>query len=102
MMSYAKILDIEDTDVSRYRKVWDAVGSEPVEGLVVRAAGPTAHGIRIISIWASRADEERFFTERLRRAYDAVPEAGMSARSQDDLDVDDLVLGPAAEPARRS
>jgi hypothetical protein len=100
-MSYAKILDIEDTNVSRYRRVWDAVGSEPVEGLIVRAAGTTAHGIRIISVWASRADEERFATERLQAAYAAVPEAGRSARSQQDLDVEDLVLGPAPEPARQ-
>ena len=35
-------------------------------------------------------------------AYAAVPEAGRSARSQQDLDVEDLVLGPAAEPARQS
>jgi hypothetical protein len=99
-MSYLNILDVEDAEMSRYRKVWDAVGSEPVEGLVVRAAGPTARGIRIVSVWASRADQERFVTERLQPAYEAVPGAGRSARSQEGLDVEDLVLGPAAEPAR--
>jgi hypothetical protein len=34
-------------------------------------------------------------------AHAAVPEAGPSARSQQDLDVEDLVLGPAPEPARQ-
>lgn len=39
-------------------------GSPPV-GFRIRMAGPTAHGWRIVSLWDSEADFERFRNERL-------------------------------------
>jgi hypothetical protein len=39
-------------------------GSPPV-GFRIRMAGPTAHGWRIVSLWDSEADFERYRDERL-------------------------------------
>jgi hypothetical protein len=42
----------------------DLDGSPPV-GFRIRMAGPTAHGLRIMNLWDSEADFERFRNERL-------------------------------------
>ena len=45
-------------------KALDLDGSPPV-GFRIRMAGPTAHGWRIVSLWDSEGDFERFRNERL-------------------------------------
>jgi hypothetical protein len=45
-------------------KALDLDGSPPV-GFRIRMAGPTARGWRIVSLWDSEADYERFRNERL-------------------------------------
>jgi len=41
------------------------LGSSPAPGARIRMAGPTADGWRIVSLWDSQADFERFRDERL-------------------------------------
>jgi hypothetical protein len=41
------------------------LGSSPAAGARIRMAGPTADGWRIVSLWDSEADFERFRDERL-------------------------------------
>ena len=54
----------------------DAVlGDEPVAGLLARYTGLTDAGVAVTSLWASKADADRFFAERLRPAIDQVPGA---------------------------
>jgi hypothetical protein len=95
-MSYAQIINVAGEDMPHYMKLMDAVGSEPVEGLIVHAAGPTADGIQIITIWISRADQERFVTERLHPAFATLPAHGRPMVTE--LDVHNLVVGPGALP----
>jgi hypothetical protein len=45
-------------------KALDLDDSPPV-GFRIRMAGPTTHGWRIVSLWDSEADFERFRSERL-------------------------------------
>jgi hypothetical protein len=49
-------------------------GSPPV-GFRIRMAGPTAHGWRIVGLWDSEADFERFRNERLVPALTGVGRA---------------------------
>lgn len=83
-MSYAQIIDVAGEDMPHYMKVMDAVGPEPVQGLIVHAAGPTAAGIQIITIWTSRADQERFITERLHPAFATLPNPSRRRSAHDD------------------
>jgi hypothetical protein len=55
-------------------KALDLDGSPPV-GFRIRMAGPTAHGWRIVSLWDSEADFERFRNERLVSALAGVGRA---------------------------
>jgi hypothetical protein len=45
-------------------KALDLDDSPPI-GFRIRMAGPTAHGWRMVSLWDSEADFERFRNERL-------------------------------------
>jgi hypothetical protein len=49
--------------------------SAPPVGFRIRMAGPTAHGWRIVSLWDSEADFERFRNERLVPALTGVGRA---------------------------
>jgi hypothetical protein len=51
-------------------KALDVEGSPPAGGRI-RMAGPTADGWRIVSLWDSEADFERFRDERLKPALTA-------------------------------
>jgi hypothetical protein len=48
------------------------VGGAPVIGLVAHVSGPTQVGWRIIDVWESEEDYERFLVERLRPALQFV------------------------------
>ncbi len=53
-------------------------GPVPPEGARLVMAGPADPGWRVISVWDSREAGDRFFAERLGRAYE---EAGVSLSS---------------------
>jgi hypothetical protein len=63
-MAYATVMEF-DVDLDTHRRIIDAVGDEPVEGLIVHAAGSSDAGIRSIDVWESKAQSDRFFAERL-------------------------------------
>ena len=94
-MSYAQIIDVEGGDMPHYLKVMDAVGAEPVHGSSSQVTGPTAQGIRIITIWTSRADQERFVTEHLHPASATLPTGVRPSMMHAELDVQNIVIGPA-------
>ena len=48
------------------------VGGAPVNGLIAHVSGPTQNGWRIIDVWESEADYQRFLVERLRPALQVV------------------------------
>ena len=49
-------------------KVDAEVGDAPVAGLIAHVSGPTAVGWRIIDVWESEEDYDRFVAERLNPA----------------------------------
>jgi hypothetical protein len=76
-------------------------GPVPPEGARLVVSGPAEPGWRVITVWDSRAELDRFFGERLRRAYE---EAGLSLddAQRTYFDVHTLVAGDlvgAPQPA---
>ena len=58
---------VSDVPISReqYDKLDTELGSHNPEGLIVHAAGESGSGIRIIDVWESKQQFERFQSERL-------------------------------------
>ena len=50
--------------VDQFDKVMEIVGAEP-DGLQARYVGTSADGVRVISLWESKAHADRFMAERL-------------------------------------
>jgi hypothetical protein len=49
-------------------KVEKEIGDAPIAGLVAHVSGPSADGWRIIDVWESEEDYQRFVVERLNPA----------------------------------
>jgi hypothetical protein len=58
---------VSDVPISReqYDKLDTELGGHNPEGLIVHAAGESGSGIRIIDVWESKQQFERFQSERL-------------------------------------
>jgi hypothetical protein len=78
---YAYCLDMPGANEETARRVDDAVGPAPVAGLVAHVSGPSKDGWRIIDVWATEADQQRFQAERLGPAVEKVT-GGMAAPSR--------------------
>ena len=103
-MAIGHIAEHPSAGREEYTRVMDHVrssGPVPPDGARLVLSGSTGPGWRVITVWDSRDDVDRFFAERLRPAYEA---AGLSL---DDVrrtyfEVDSLVAGDltgAAQPA---
>jgi hypothetical protein len=80
-MAYCLIVENPDQSQEQAEQVMAHVrstGPVPPEGARLVVAGPANPGWRVISIWDSEEARERFFAERLTRAYE---EAGLSLDS---------------------
>jgi hypothetical protein len=58
-MTYAVVSDIPAT-WETYEPLRDALTSSVPSGLLLHVAGPTDEGYRVIDVWATREDWERF------------------------------------------
>ncbi len=63
-MPYVVISDSPAT-LAFHREVNRRLGSEPAPGLLATFAGETEQGLRVVSIWESKVDSDRFVTEDL-------------------------------------
>jgi hypothetical protein len=66
---------VEDIAASweHYARFAAALDGLPPEGLLLHAAGPTDEGFRIIGVWESEADWDRFRENRLGGSAGEVP-----------------------------
>ena len=62
-MTYAVVHDVP-ASWEHYEPLGAALANSVPSGLLLHVAGPTDEGFRIIDIWASREDWERFRTRR--------------------------------------
>jgi hypothetical protein len=62
---FAFCLDMPGATEQVAALVDDGVGAAPVTGLIAHVSGPYEAGWRIIDVWETEADEDRFHAERL-------------------------------------
>ena len=63
-MAYAVLMEF-DIDLEGHKKLTEAIGDEPVKGMIIHAAGTSPNGVYSLDLWETKADSERFFAERM-------------------------------------
>jgi hypothetical protein len=88
-MAEGLILEFDGLGVERYRQVNELLGIDMDSGEGDWPAGMLAHtggtkegGLVVFELWSSRADQERFLTERLGPALAQAGVEGPPARSE--------------------
>jgi hypothetical protein len=76
-----RIYDVEGGTLEDYDTVIRRVGLEKPEGAHAHIAGRTEHGLRVIEVWDSPKDAERYMKEGLDKAMEdtdiGLSEAGL-------------------------
>lgn len=62
-MAYAIITQSTAGTMDIFRQVEDLLPEKKPEGLLVRVAGQSKHGMAVLSAWRSKEDADRFFAE---------------------------------------
>jgi hypothetical protein len=101
-MAICVIGENPNADAEQYEQVMQRIaqsGELPPRGVIFQVAGPADPGWRVISVWRTREDFERFRDERVRPAWE---EAGVSA---DDVsftifDAHSFIAGDLSEAAQ--
>ncbi len=76
-MAIAMLLDNPNGSQEIYDRVRELLGLERPAGGIFHVAGPGPNGgWRVIEVWESEDDANRFFQERLRPAFEAVGVSG--------------------------
>ena len=70
-MSYASITVAGRLTMADYQTVDEQLGAPRAAGLVSEVAGYNNDGLHVITVWDSKADHERFVSERLIPAFQA-------------------------------
>jgi hypothetical protein len=74
-----------------YTSVSDQLGDDPPQGLIVHLAFETATGMRVVDLWESEEDFDRFTEQRLRPVMDkTLQAAGVTRESLGTSDEEDL------------
>ncbi|MEA2330677.1 MAG: hypothetical protein QOH58_815 [Thermoleophilaceae bacterium] len=82
-MTVAMLVDNPAVSQEQYDKVREHLGLDAPAGGIVHIAGPSPNGgWRVIEVWESEDDAERFFQERLRPAFEAVGISGPPPQPQ--------------------
>jgi hypothetical protein len=72
-MTIAMMVDNPQGSQEIYDKVRERLGLEKPAGGIFHAAGPSPHGgWRVIEVWESEQDAQRFVKDRLLPAFEAV------------------------------
>ncbi len=89
-MSYAFSQDMP-SGKDMYTKLSDEIGDEVPKGLIVHLAFETKTGMRIVDLWESEEDFDRFGAERMHPAMDKVLQAaGLTRESLGEPQWEDL------------
>lgn len=72
-MAIAMMVDNPNGSQEIYERVRELLGMENPAGGIFHVAGPSPNGgWRVIEVWESEEDAQRFVNERLKRAFEAV------------------------------
>jgi hypothetical protein len=91
-MAYATIMEF-DVDLETHIKIGEAVGDEPVKGLILHAGGPSERGVHSLDVWETKEDSERFFAERMMPALERLGLGGGPPLSQQAFVMPYLIRG---------
>ena len=91
-MAYTTIMEF-DVDLDTHRKIIEAVGDDPIDGMIVHAAGSSEAGIRSIDVWETKEHSDRFFADRLMPAMASLDMAGGPPVSFEELDLPVVLRG---------
>jgi hypothetical protein len=64
-MAVCLVIDVPGATLEQYDQVRSALGDPLGDGQTAHIAGATGGGIRVVDVWESRADFDRFVQERL-------------------------------------
>jgi len=64
VMAFATLMEF-DVDLDTHIKLGEAVGDEPIKGLILHAGGSSEHGVHSLDVWETKEDSERFYVERM-------------------------------------
>lgn len=95
-MTYAYLQDVASS-WDQYERVTAALVDPPPAGLLLHVAGPTDEGVRIIDVWESEDDWERFRVERLAPAIAALGGPARPEPTFRDVHPVHVVLGNTGE-----
>lgn len=98
-MRYVVTVAFEDRTMDDYWRFRQGYADEPIDGLIIQVGGAANDGMRIISIWESKADHDHFISERLHPVLQ--PARHRSGMTVTDFAVDDLFIGSAMPQAHR-
>jgi len=70
-MAYALIMEF-DVDLDTHIRIGEAVGDEPIQGLIVHAGGASDRGVYSLDVWESKNAADQFLSERLMPAMQAI------------------------------
>lgn len=91
-MAYVSVAEF-DVDIDTHRKIIEAVGDDPIRGLIVHVAGPCEAGVRSVDVWESKELSDRFFAERLMPAMAALDIPGGPPVNFEEFDAPVVVRG---------
>jgi hypothetical protein len=63
-MAHAILIEF-DVDLDTHVKIGEAIGDEPIKGLIVHGGGPSERGVYSLDVWESKEDADRFLAERM-------------------------------------
>jgi len=99
-MRYVATVAFGGRTMDDYWRLRQGYAGEPIDGLIVQVGGVADDGMRIISIWESKTDHDRFITERLHPVLQTA--RNPTDMSVTDFAVDNLLFGPAMPQAHRA
>jgi hypothetical protein len=99
-MRYVTTVAFQERTMDDYWRFRQGYAGESIDGLIVQVGGAATDGMRIISIWESKADHDRFVTQRLHPVHQ--PARNRTHMTVTDFAVDDLLIGPAMPQAHQS
>lgn len=91
-MAYASVAEF-DVDIDTHRKIVEAIGDDPIPGLIVHVAGSCEAGVRSVDVWETKEASDRFFEERLMPAMTALDIPGGPPVRFEDVDAPVVVRG---------
>jgi hypothetical protein len=62
-MTYAIFNQSAEGTIETFNQVVELLPAGPPDGLLVRIAGQSEHGVAVLSVWRSKEDADRFFAE---------------------------------------